>query len=465
MVKNQMSDLGQKLQLTLDYLYSFVDYSLTRQLRYSPEKFNLDRMRELLRLMGEPHKDYPVVHIAGTKGKGSTAAMIASILVAAGYKTGLYTSPHLQDFTERIQVDGTPITHSRLVDLVEKLKPLIAQVPEITTFEITTALAFQEFHDSQVDVAVIEVGLGGRLDATNVVDPLVSVITSLSFDHMNVLGDSIAQIAAEKGGIIKAGKPVVLSPQWKEAREVIERIATERNAPLTVIGQDYFYGEHSRSLDGQTFFLWSNQEQELVNEYISSGGRTEWEPEHFTIPLLGMHQVENAATAYATIQVMRQNGFRIERDAIAAGFRAANWPGRFEILKRNPLIIIDSAHNQDSALRLRLAMDDYLNGKPIILLFGSSEDKDVRGMFNHLLPRVRSLVATRSTHPRAMEPELLVELANQFGKHAVETQSVEEGLAEAIRLAGRDSVIMVTGSIFVAAAVRDLLVDLTKNHT
>jgi dihydrofolate synthase/folylpolyglutamate synthase len=465
MVKNQMSDLGQKLQLTLDYLYSFVDYSLTRQLRYSPEKFNLDRMRELLRLMGEPHKNYPVVHIAGTKGKGSTAAMIASILVAAGYKTGLYTSPHLQDFTERIQVDGTPITHARLVDLVEKLKPLIAQVPEITTFEITTALAFQEFHDSQVDVAVIEVGLGGRLDATNVVDSLVSVITSLSFDHMNVLGDSIAQIAAEKGGIIKAGKPVVLSPQWKEAKEVIERIAIERKAPLTMIGRDYFYGEHSRSLDGQTFFLWSNQEQELVNEYISSGGRTEWEPEHFTIPLLGMHQVENAATAYATIQVMRQNGFRIERDAIAAGFRAANWPGRFEILKRNPLIIIDSAHNQDSALRLRLAMDDYLNGKPIILLFGSSEDKDVRGMFNHLLPRVRSLVATRSTHPRAMEPELLVELANQFGKHAVETQSVEEGLAEAIRLAGRDSVIMVTGSIFVAAAVRDLLVDLTKNHT
>lgn len=457
-----MSDLAQKLQQTLDYIYSFVDYSLTRQLRYSPEKFNLDRMRELMRIMGNPHMDYPVVHIAGTKGKGSTGAMIANILVTAGYKTGFYTSPHLQDFTERIQVNGVPITHERLIDLVESIKPLVAQVPEITTFEITTAMAFKEFSDRRVDVAVVEVGLGGRLDATNVVDPLVSVITSLSFDHMNVLGDSIAQIAAEKGGIIKAGKPVVLAPQWKEAREVIEGIATKRRAPLTMIGRDYFYGEHSRSLEGQTFFLWSSGEQELVKEYIASGGRTEWEPDHFTIPLLGLHQVENAATAYATIQVMREIGFNVSREAIATGFLSVNWPGRFEILKRNPLIIIDSAHNQDSALRLRLAMDDYLNGKPIILLFGSSEDKDVRGMFNHLLPRVRVLVATRSTHPRAMEPELLVELANQFGKRAIETQSVEEGLAEAIRFAGKDAVVMVTGSIFVAAAVRDLIIGQTQ---
>jgi len=456
-----MSDLAQKLQQTLDYLYSFVDYSLTRQLRYSPEKFNLDRMRELMKLMGDPHLCFPVVHVAGTKGKGSTAAMITSILRCAGYKTGFYTSPHLQDFTERIQVDGESISNARLIELVEEIKPLIAQVPEITTFEITTALAFKEFCDKQVDVGVIEVGLGGRLDATNVVDPLVSVITSLSLDHMNVLGDSITQIAAEKGGIIKHQKPVVLAPQWQEARKVIEQISRDRQAPLTVIGRDYFYGEHSRSLDGQTFFLWSREEQELVNEYITSGGRTDWEPDHFSIPLLGMHQVENAATAYATIQILREQGFTIGREAISNGFSKVNWPGRFEILKRNPLIIIDSAHNVDSALRLRLAMDDYLNGKPIILLFGSSEDKDVRGIFTHLLPRVKVLVATRSTHPRAMEPQLLVELANQFGKHAVETLSVEQGLSEAIKLAGRDSAIMVTGSIFVAAAVRDLVLNQT----
>ncbi len=452
-----MSNIEQKYQQALDYLYSFVDYSLTRQLRYSPEKFNLARMFKLMKLMGDPHKKYPVVHIAGTKGKGSTAAMVASILRAAGYKAGFYSSPHLQDFTERIQVHGEPISREKLVERVDQIRPLVAQVPEITTFEITTAIAFMEFYKKQVDVAVVEVGLGGRLDATNVVDPLVSVITSLSFDHMNVLGDSIAQIAVEKGGIIKTKKPVVLAPQWKEAREVIEKIAEERKAPLTIIGRDYFYGEHSRSLNGQTFFLWSKDDQELVNDYISSGGRTEWEPEHFSIPLLGTHQVENAATAYATIQILRENSLTINRESISAGFARVNWPGRFEIIQKSPLIIIDSAHNQDSALRLRLAMDDYLNGKPIVLLFGSSEDKDVRGMYSHLLPRVKTLVATRSTHPRAMEPKLLVELANQFGKHAIETQTIEEGLNEAIKQAGKDAAIMVTGSIFVAAAVRDLI--------
>ena len=458
-----MSSIEEKYQQTLDYLYSYVDYSLTRQLRYSPEKFNLERMVKLMQLMGDPHKKYPVVHIAGTKGKGSTAAMVASILRKAGYRTGFYTSPHLQDFTERIQVDGAPISREQLIAAVDQIRSHLAKIPEITTFEITTAIAFKDFYDKQVDVAVVEVGLGGRLDATNVVDPLVSVITSLSFDHMNVLGDSIAQIAAEKGGIIKPDKPVVLAPQWKEAREVIEQIAEERNAPLTIIGRDYFFGEHSRSLDGQTFFLWSKDDQELVNEYISSGGRTDWEPEHFSIPLLGMHQVENAATAYATIQILRDSGFSISREAILSGFAQVDWPGRFEILQKSPLIIIDSAHNQDSALRLRLAMDDYLNGKPIILLFGSSEDKDVRGMFSHLLPRVRTLVATRSTHPRAMEPKLLVELANQFGKHAIETQSIEEGLAEAIKQAGKDAAIMVTGSIFVAAGVRELMQKPTLN--
>lgn len=457
MVKNNMVDIEQKYQNTLDYLYGFVDYSLTRQLRYSPEKFNLDRMRHLMKLMGDPHLRYPVIHIAGTKGKGSTAAMIASVLHEAGFKVGLYTSPHLQDYTERIQVNGQPISHTELVNQVEALKPCFSRVDEITTFEITTAIGFQVFAAEKVDFGVIEVGLGGRLDATNVVDPLVSVITSLSFDHMNVLGDSISQIAAEKGGIIKPEKPVVLARQWKEAREVIEQICQERNAPLVEIGRDYFFSERSHSLTGQSFIVWSESEQDLINEFISSGGRNDWDPEHYSIPLLGFHQIENAATAYAAIEIVRSKGFKISKRDISNGFRKVSWPARFELVNEKPLIIVDSAHNQDSALKLRLAMDDYLNGKPIILLFGASEDKDVRGMFANLLPRVRIVVATKSEHPRAMDPDILVELAQQYGKQSIKTLSVEEGLKEAIQLAGKDAVVVVAGSIFIAAAVREII--------
>lgn len=452
-----MADNEQKYQEALDYLYGFVDYSLTRQLRYSPDKFNLDRMRRLMKIMGDPHLRYPVIHVAGTKGKGSTAAMIASVLREAGFMVGLYTSPHLQDYTERIQVNGQPISHEELVNQVEALKPCLSQVEGITTFEITTAIGFQVFAAQKVDIGVIEVGLGGRLDATNVVDPLVSVITSLSFDHMNVLGDSITQIATEKGGIVKPGKPVVLARQWTEAREVIERICQERNAPLVEIDRDYFFSERSHSLTGQTFIVWSKDEQDLIKEFISSGGRNDWNPEQYSIPLLGFHQIENAATAYAAIEIVRSKGFKITKRDISNGFRKVSWPARFEIVNEKPLIIVDSAHNQDSALKLRLAMDDYLNGKPIILLFGASEDKDVRGMFANLLPRVRMVVATRSEHPRAMEPDILVELAQQFGKQSIKTLSVEEGLKEAIQLAGKDAVVVVAGSIFIAAAVRGII--------
>jgi len=454
-----MPDTEQKYQQALDYLYSFVDYSLTRQLRYSPDRFNLDRMFELMRLAGNPHTHYPVIHVAGTKGKGSTASMIASILRQAGYSTGLYTSPHLQEFTERIQIDGQPISKADLIEYLEEIKPWIEKVPELTTFELTTALGFKAFSEKKVDLAVVEVGLGGRLDATNIVDPLVAVITSLSFDHMNVLGDSITQIAAEKGGIIKAAKPVILAPQWKEAREVIEKICKEKNASLTVVGRDYFYSERSHSLNGQTFIVWPKEDQELINEFITSGGRSDWEPEHFTIPLLGFHQVENAATAYAAVEVLRSTGIRITKDHIRQGFARVLWPGRFEVVNTNPLMVVDSAHNKDSALRLRLAMDDYLNGKPVILIFGSSEDKDVQGMFSHLLPRVKMVIATKSEHPRAMEPDILVELANQFGKKAVATHSIEEALTLAEQHAGKETVILVAGSIFVAAAARETILN------
>ncbi len=443
-------------QSALDYVYSFVDFSLTRQARLSAENFDLKRMQHLMDLLGNPDRSYPVIHIAGTKGKGSTAAMIASVLQEAGYKVGLYTSPHLQDYVERIQINRTPISHEQFVELLERLKPYLAEIPEVTTFEITTALGFMAFADQKVDIAVVEVGLGGRLDATNVVSPLVSVITSLSYDHMNVLGNSIDQIAAEKAGIIKPGRPIVLAPQMQAAEDVVVRIAGERHAPLTLIGKDYFFSPASHSLFGQTLLVWPARDQEMINEYVQSGGRIAWEPVRLTMPLLGYHQVQNAATAYAALEVAKQEGIKISEKDIVNGFAKVEWAGRFEILQRDPIVVVDSAHNQDSALKLRLAMDDYLNGKPIVMLFGVSEDKDIKGMLDQLIPKVRLFIATKSIHPRAMDPAKLVELAQQYGKPAIATQSIEEGLKQALIHAGKNSAIVVAGSIFVAAAVREL---------
>jgi dihydrofolate synthase/folylpolyglutamate synthase len=444
----------EEYQKTLDYLYSFVDYSLQRTFRYSPEKFDLRRMFALVEALGHPERAYPIIHIAGTKGKGSVASYCASALRAAGYRVGLYTSPHMQDYAERIQINGQPIPHEDLVALVEEIKPTIESIPELTTFEITTALAFLYFAKRKVNAAVIEVGLGGRLDATNVCQPLVTVITSLSYDHTYILGETLAEIAAEKAGIIKPGVPVVLAPQKDEARLVIERIAQERGARLIQVGRDYLFAPLARSLEDQSLLVWSASEQAFVNEYIESGGFQEWEPTRLNIPLLGFHQVENAATAYTALQVARQCGLAIGESAIRAGFSRTVWPGRFEILQRYPPVIIDSAHNRDSALKLRLALDDYFPGYPVVLVFGASEDKDIHGMFAELLPRVRQVVATRSFHPRAIEPEKLVEMAHQFGCPAKAVTPIEAALEEAIDLAEGEAVVLAAGSVFIAAAVR-----------
>lgn len=449
-------DIEIAYQETLEYLYSFVDFSLTRAFRYAPENFDLGRMRAFMEFLGQPQQAYPIIHVAGTKGKGSTATFCTNALQAAGYRVGLYTSPHLQDYAERIQIDGQPIPHEDLVELVQEIRPYLDAGTQLTTFEITTALAFLYFARQNVNAAVVEVGLGGRLDATNVVKPNVAVITSLSLDHTNFLGDTLAKIAAEKGGIIKPGVPVVLSPQNDEARLVIERIAAERSAPLTQVGRDYLFAQLSHSLNGgQSLLVWPISEQPLVDQYIESGGlMEEWEPTRLKISLLGYHQVENAATAYAALQKARENGIPISEAAIRKGFAEAKWPGRFEVLQRYPPVVINSAHNRYSALKLRLALDDYFPGQPVILVFGASEDKDIEGMFAELMPRVRQVVAT-PFHPRSIDPETLVEMAHRFGRPAKLVPEVEDALDEALRLSDGEAMVLVAGSIFVAAGARE----------
>jgi dihydrofolate synthase/folylpolyglutamate synthase len=452
-----MMDVDQKYEEALDFLYSFIDYSLKRNFRYSAEKFNLDRMREFMAHLGDPQKDYRIIHVAGTKGKGSVSSMCASVLKAHGYKTGLYTSPHLSEFTERIQINGEQISKPELVEIVEMLKPITEKVKEITTFELTTALAFVYFSRCKVDFAVFEVGLGGRLDATNIVDPLVSVITSISYDHVKILGNTLSEIAGEKGGIIKPDIPVVIAPQKDETLIRLTEIAQARHAPVIQVGRDYLYAADTHSLEGQNFLFWTPDEQPLVDAFIESAGRDIWSPTRLRIPLLGFHQVENAATAYAALKTLEKYDVEISQSAYREGFAHVKWPGRMEILRYHPPIVVDSAHNRYSALKLRQAMDDYFPGLPIVLVFGASEDKDIDGMFQELLPKVWRVIATQSSHPRAIDADALVELSHRFGRPAQAILPIEDALATALNEAGQESVILVTGSLFVAAAARDVI--------
>ncbi|HEY3345613.1 MAG TPA: folylpolyglutamate synthase/dihydrofolate synthase family protein [Anaerolineaceae bacterium] len=448
-------DVEQAYQQTLDDLFSFVDYSLVRSFRFTESKFDLSRMRRLLVRLGNPQANYPVLHVAGTKGKGSVSALCANALRASGYRVGMYTSPHLHDYAERIQVDGQSIAHAELVELFAEIRPAVDEIAELTTFEITTALAFLYFARRGVTVAVVEVGLGGRLDATNVVEPLVSILTTLSYDHMAVLGDTLDKIAAEKAGIIKPARPVVSAPQKDEAIRVIQKIAAARGAPLTLVGSEYRFAPAAHSLDGQDLSIWRADEQPWMDDYLEGLGRQLWAPQRLRIPLLGHHQVENAATAYAALMVARTQGLKIEVSAIQRGFESVVWPGRFELLRRDPPLLVDSAHNADSALKLRLALDDYFPGRPVVLLFGASEDKDVRGMFEALLPRVQRVIATQAIHPRAMAADNIVEWVHRCGCPAEAVLPLDGALRRALAIAGDEAVVVAAGSLFVAAAARE----------
>src|SRR5574341_14059 len=311
-------------QQTLDYIYSFVDYGLKSRYKYSPDTFDLTRMRTVLARMGDPQRRLPAVHVAGTKGKGSVSAISASILRAAGYRVGLYTSPHLNDFNDRLQFDGQPISHEALAALTTELRPLFDSTAGIPTFEISTALAHQWFALQGADFAVIEVGLGGRLDATNVLYPNVCAITSISYDHTHLLGATLAEIAEEKAGIIKPGVPVISAPQKPDALERITFIARDRGSKLRLVGRDWSVARTSFDHRKQTFSI---QPSESLRGEVG-----DWESAPLDIPLLGYHQIENASVAIAVMHELRVQGFNIPFDTIRRGLAEVVWPGRFEVL-------------------------------------------------------------------------------------------------------------------------------------
>ncbi|MBA7596846.1 Folylpolyglutamate synthase [subsurface metagenome] len=427
-------------QAALEYILSFTDYERSPAVLYSPANFDLRRMEELLERLGNPHLRARAVHVAGTKGKGSTAAMIASALGAAGYGTGLYTSPHLHTFRERINIAGKDIAEGEFSTLVERLKPEVEAVNlshaygELTTFEILTAMALTYFGEARVDFQVLETGLGGRLDATNVVPAEVAVITSISLDHAEVLGDSLDKIAGEKAGIIKPGSVVVVSPQQEEAEMVIAKVCGEKGARLIAVGRDVTWQKMAADIRGQSLRV-----QGQTDSY------------DLTIPLLGEHQLENAATAVAALEALASCGVTIPTESIVGGLAEVRWPGRLEILSHEPLFLVDGAHNADSARRLKEAIKQYFDFQRLVLIIGVSSDKDIAGIAGELAPLSAVAIATRSRHPRALAPSLLLEELIKHGAYTELTESVAAAASHALALAGPRDLICATGSLFVAA--------------
>ncbi|MDP2920683.1 MAG: folylpolyglutamate synthase/dihydrofolate synthase family protein [Dehalococcoidia bacterium] len=430
--------IDSPFQQALDYIYSFIDYE--RQGPRVRQTWDLRRVEILLSKLGNPHLKIKTVHIAGSKGKGSTAAMTASVLTAAGYKTGLYTSPHLHFYNERIRVDSKYITNDEIVALIDRIKPAVETVNEeatygrLTTFEVTTALGFCYFASQQCDFQVIEVGLGGRLDATNVVRPEVCAITSISLEHTELLGNTLREIATEKAGIIKPGCPVVVSPQVEEAGEAIRKITVERQAPLIRVGKDITY----RNL-GFAGYKQSLLVKGRLGEY------------QLTIPLLGQYQLENTSTAVGLLEVLMEKGYCIPQDKLVEGMADVSWEGRLQVLNNQPLVVADGAHNRDSVQKLSAALKQYFRYDKAVLILGLSGDKDLEGIVAELAPVFNEVIVTRSIHPRAMAT---APIAAEFKKHGIiakETDDISIALPMALKSAGKNDLICITGSLFVAS--------------
>lgn len=422
--------------------------------------FGLGRIRELLRRLGNPHLSLRVIHIGGTNGKGSTLAMVASILQAAGYKTGTFTSPHLHSYTERYIISGRPISCRRVAQLLTRLRPhldgMVAEGFEHPTeFEVGTAMAFQYFFEEQVDFLVLEVGLGGAIDSTNVVErPLVSVITNVTMDHMDYLGRTVREIAAVKAGIIKEGVPVITAADDPDALAVIGEVAREKQAPLIGVldagkktafpfDRQVYYQLNDFSLAGQHFTIKSRQ-----GDY-----------ENLFLPLPGRHQLANAAAAVAAAEVLLEKGYGISREAIYRGMANTFWPARLEIFPGRPLVVIDGAHNYAGAKSLRRAWDDYFPGRGIILVLGMLGDKERARVVRELAPRARAVVVTKPASPRAQDWQSMAAEARRHVREVYAIEDVREAVAKALRIARRDEVVCITGSLYMVAEAREMLLN------
>jgi len=435
----------------LRYVYSFADYERTAP--RSTEDLRMEGVLALLAAVGDPHKRLRAVHIAGTKGKGSTTAMIGAVLRAAGYSTGSYTSPHLHTHRERYRLGGAPVSEQTFTDLLRDLRPQIEHVRaerSLTTFEVCTALAFDLFVRERVDWAVVEVGMGGRLDTTNVLTPVLSVITSVSLDHTEVLGETVEQIAWEKAGIIKPGVPVVVARQRPEALDVILRRAAELGSPVDQAHE--LARVEAGSLVGRT------AQEFTLRTTLAIGGRS-LEGCRVRLPLLGEHQRDNALAAItACVRLSELGGLqaqkRLDLESLLRGLSETRWPGRFEVVEGRPPIVLDGAHNPDSLARLRATVAEVFEGARPAWVFGTNRGHDSAAMLAELGDGTVYLCS--STHPRATPPESILLAAAAAGLEAAAFGDVASAL-EAARRAPGVGVVVMCGSLFVVAEAREAL--------
>ncbi len=412
-------------------------------------KLGLATARHLLHEIGDPQRDFASVHLAGTNGKGSTAALIASALQVSGRRVGLYTSPHLNFFTERIRIDGAPIPDEAVAPLVAEIRSRLARTPLIaemipTFFEFTTAMAFLAFARSAVEVAVVEVGMGGRLDATNLLDPQVSVLTPVDYDHQAFLGSTLEQIAAEKAGILKHQVPAVVGPQAPVAQEAIERAARAVGAPLRRMDREFAVAVREADLAGTVF------------DYSGP----QWRLPGIRVGLAGRHQALNGAMAVAALEALSERGFRVDEEAVRRGLAAARWEGRLEVLGTHPLLLLDGAHNPGAARALRQALVELVlpRVRSCHFLLGILGDKDVSGILAELLPLADRVVVTAPDSPRAMPPERLAAEAGRWTERVAVCRTVAEALETARSLTDSRDALCITGSLYTVGEARAILV-------
>lgn len=409
--------------------------------------YGLERVEKLLELLGNPHKSLKVVHIAGTNGKGSTTSMVTSLLMGEGYNVGMYTSPFLEEFEERIQINRKNIDKEDLSKYVGIIKNEVGKVIEAgfgnpTEFEIITCLMFKYFYDKKIDYVVLEVGLGGRLDATNVVVPKVSVLASISLDHVNILGNTIEEIAREKCGIIKNGVPVVVYPQKNEAKKVIEEIGKEKNAKIIYVNEE----------DGELLEI-ENTKESIYQKVKLQGIDKEYK---VSMSLLGEHQILNGVLALKTVETLLKEENK-EINNIEEGFKKTTWAGRLEVLNKEPLIIIDGAHNIDGIKMLKNNIDKYFKFKKLYLIIGILADKQVKEMLDVILENVYEVVALTPNSTRAELAEELREEIKEYNIKVESYESYEKGFKSVYEKAEKDDLILATGSLYMIGEIRGII--------